>query len=360
MAWLLPFRSGGRAYLCPRTSDLIARRRDLSTRVQEPSRILVVDDEENLRNILEFQLRGEGYAVRGLGRGDETLPTVLQWKPDLVLLDLMMPGMDGFGVCRALRSHDSTQGLPIIVITARGDAATRLQALVAGAHEFLVKPYAWDELLARIHNVMELARRHAGAPSFVGLPGSAAAEAQIARLLHGKEDFAFLSFDVDHFRRFNEKFGYEKGDELVQLLARLAVDLVEEAESAVKFVGHLGGDEFVILVNPLAALRVAEGLIRGFDREARRLFPAREAERGSYEVVNRRGKRETVPLPALTVALIDHVQERQLHPRQLADVAAELRGYGKSRAGSIVVCERRDRAAPDIDPDEGNDDEARA
>jgi DNA-binding response OmpR family regulator len=328
---------------------------------QEPARILVVDDEENLRNILEFQLRGEGYAVRGLGRGDETLPTVLQWKPDLVLLDLMMPGMDGFSVCRALRSHDSTQGLPVIVITARGDAATRLQALVAGAHEFLVKPYAWDELLARIHNVIELARRHAGSPSFVGLPGSAAAEAQISRLLHGKEDFAFLSFDIDHFRRFNEKFGYEKGDELVQLLARLAVRLVEENEtSPVKFVGHLGGDEFVVLVSPLAALRVAEGLIRGFDREARAVVPAPERERGGYEVVNRRGKRETVPLPALTVALIDHVRERQMHPRQLADVAAELRAYGKARAGSIVVCERRDRQAPDFVTGGGDDEQARA
>ncbi len=360
MAWLLPFRSQGTGPFVPEDTPKDRKEASLSNVAQEPSRILVVDDEENLRNILEFQLRGEGYAVRGLGRGDETLPTVLQWKPDLVLLDLMMPGMDGFSVCRALRSHDSTQGLPIIVVTARGDAATRLQALVAGAHEFVVKPYAWDELLTRIHNVIELARRHSGSPSFVGLPGSAAAETQIARLLHGAEDFAFLSFDIDHYRRFNEKFGYEKGDELVQLVARQAVELVGESDASVQFVGHLGGDEFIVLVSPLAALRVAEGLIRGFDRAARALVPPQERERGSYEVVNRRGKRETVPLPALTVALIDHVRERQLHPRQLADVAAELRAYGKARAGSIVVCERRDRQAPDFVSGGGDDEQARA
>ena len=344
MAWLLPFRPPCRALSYPGTSDGIARRRILSTATQDPSRILVVDDEENLRNILEFQLRGEGFVVRGLGRGDEALPTVLQWKPDLVLLDLMMPGMDGFSVCRALRANETTQGMPIIVITARGDAATRLQTLVAGAHEFIVKPYAWDDLLARIHNVIELSRRHDGAPSFVGLPGSAAAEAQISRLLHGTEDFAFLSFDIDHFRSFNETYGYERGDDVVRMLARLAVEIVEKQDSSVKFAGHLGGDEFVVLVSPSVARSVADELIQRFDVESHKFFPSDVQARGNYEVVKRQGRRETVPLLALTVALVDHVKERDLHPRRLADVAAELRAFGKSRAGSIVVSERREAA----------------
>ncbi|HZM14481.1 MAG TPA: response regulator [Candidatus Krumholzibacteria bacterium] len=335
----------GRARMCPRTPVGSARRRILSKATQEPSRILVVDDEENLRNILEFQLRAEGFAVRGLGRGDETLATTLQWKPDLVLLDLMMPGMDGFSVCRALRGNESTQGLPVIVVTARGDAATRLQALVAGAHEFVVKPYAWDELLGRIRKAIELSRRHHGAPSFVGLPGSAATEAQIARLHHGTEDFAFLSLDVDHFRRFNEKFGYEKGDEVVRLLARLITEATESLEASVKFVAHLGGDEFVILVSPEVARPLADDLITRFDKESRRFFAKRDLDHGHYETVARHGRREMVPLLALTVALVDHVKQRDLQPRKLTDLAAELRAVGKARLGSIVVCERRERAA---------------
>ncbi|MFQ5599091.1 MAG: response regulator [Candidatus Krumholzibacteriia bacterium] len=327
--------------LRPRVSSGFAGRRELSTATQEQSRILVVDDEENLRNILVFQLRGEGFEVRGLGRGDETLPAALSWKPDLVLLDLMMPGMDGFGVCRALRGHESTQGLPIIVVTARGDAATRLQALVAGAHEFLVKPYAWEELLARIHAVLELAERHRGQASFIGLPGSAATEAEITRLLNGQEDFAFLSLDIDYFRRFNEKFGYERGDETVSMLSRLIQDVLEEYESSVCFVGHPGGDDFVVLVSPETAQPIAEELTRRFDSESRAFFSDRDLERGYYEIVNRSGRRESVPLLALTVAVVNHVRARELHPRRLADVAAELRCYGKSRPGNIVVTERR-------------------
>ena len=308
---------------------------------QQPARILVVDDEENLRNILVFQLRGEGFEARGLSRGDEALSTSLSWKPDLVLLDLMMPGMDGFAVCRALRGNPATAGLPIIVITARGDAATKLQALVAGAHEFLVKPYGWEELLLRIQNTLELARRHGGQPSFIGLPGSAATESEITRLMNSDEDFAFLSIDVDHFKRFNENYGYERGDEVLSMLARQLTDISAEYAAGVRFVGHLGGDDFVVLTSTGVARTVAETLTQRFDVEARAYFTARDLERGYFEMVNRSGKRESVALLSLTVAIVDQVRGRELHVRRLADVAAELRRYGKSRPGSIVVTERR-------------------
>jgi PleD family two-component response regulator len=307
----------------------------------DPARILVVDDEENLRNILVFQLRGEGHEARGLGRGDEALPTALSWKPDLVLLDLMMPGMDGFAVCRALRGHAQTQGLPVIVITARGDAATKLQSLVAGAHDFLVKPYSWEELLLRIQSVLELSRRHQGQRSFTGLPGSAAIEGEITRLMNSEDDFAFLSIDIDHFKRFNENFGYERGDEVLAMLARLLTNAAEEEAGKVRFVGHLGGDDFVVLTSTDAAQRVAERLTQQFDSESRGFFAPRDLERGYFEMVNRSGRREMVPLLALTIAVVDNVRGRELHVRRLADLAAELRRYGKSRPGSIVVTERR-------------------
>lgn len=308
---------------------------------QQPARILVVDDEENLRNILVFQLRGEGHEARGLGRGDEVLPAALSWKPDLVLLDLMMPGMDGFSVSRALRANPATAGLPIIVITARGDAATKLQAFVAGAHDFLVKPYSWEELLLRIQAVLELARRHQGQRSFTGLPGSAAVEEEITRLMNGDEDFAFLSIDIDHFKRFNECFGYDRGDEVLAMLARLLGEVAGEADAGVRLVGHLGGDDFVALTGTSVARHVAERLTQQFDTESRAYFSPHDLERGYFEMVNRSGRREMVPLLALTIAVVDNVRGRDLHVRRLADLAAELRRYGKGRQGSVVVTERR-------------------
>jgi GGDEF domain-containing protein len=156
--------------------------------------------------------------------------------------------------------------------------------------------------------------------------------------MNSDEDFAFLSIDIDHFKRFNENLGYERGDEVLQMLARLLADVLEEEEQgAVRFAGHLGGDDFVALTSSEAAKRIAEKVTQRFDSESRGFFTPRDLERGYFEMVNRSGRREMVPLLALTVA----VRGRELHVRRLADLASELRRYGKSKPGSIVVTERR-------------------
>jgi GGDEF domain-containing protein len=203
-----------------------------------------------------------------------------------------------------------------------------------------VKPYSWDELLLRIQAVLELTRRHQGQRSFTGLPGSAVVEAEITRLMNNDEDFAFLSIDIDHFKRFNEAFGYERGDEVLSMLARILAAAQEDSEG-VRFAGQLGGDDFVMLTNPDVAKQVAEKLTQEFDTESRGFFDPPDLERGYFEMVNRSGRREMVPLLALTIAVVENVRGRALHVRKLADLAAELRRFGKSRPGSIVVTERR-------------------
>jgi hypothetical protein len=109
----------------------------------------------------------------------------------------------------------------------------------------------------------------------------------------------------------------------------------------VRFVGHLGGDNFVVLTTSAAAKRIAEKMTQRFDSESRGFFEPRDLDRGYFEMVNRSGRREMVALLALTVAVVDNVRGRELHVRRLADLAAELRRYGKTRPGSIVVTERR-------------------
>jgi hypothetical protein len=125
------------------------------------------------------------------------------------------------------------------------------------------------------------------------------------------------------------------------MLARLLAGVMEEQTAKVRFVGHLGGDDFVALTTPDVAQAVAEQLTQQFDTESRGYFAPRDLERGYFEMVNRSGRREMVQLLALTIAVVDNVRGRELHVRRLADVAAELRRYGKSRPGSIVVTERR-------------------
>src|SRR5262249_33900449 len=156
----------------------------------------------------------------------------------------------------------------------------------------------------------ELSRRHHGQRAFTGLPGSGEVEAEITRLMNGDEEFAFLSIDVDHFQRFNENFGYGKGDDVLSMLARLLADVMEEEGAKVRFVGHLGGDDYVALTSSDSAQRIAEALTQRFDTESRAFFTPRDLERGYFEMVNRSGRREMVPLLALTIAIVDNVRGR--------------------------------------------------
>ncbi|MDH3198575.1 MAG: response regulator, partial [Candidatus Krumholzibacteria bacterium] len=118
-------------------------------------RILVVDDEPHIRQILKFTLEKAGYQVFSATDGEEALARASEIKPHLVLLDVMMPRMDGYEVCRKMREDFGLSQIPVIMLTAKGDQRDRITGLEGGANDYLVKPYSNEELLLRVRNVLE-------------------------------------------------------------------------------------------------------------------------------------------------------------------------------------------------------------
>jgi len=112
--------------------------------------ILVVEDEEDIRELLKYNLEKEGYQVVGAGTGEDALRAVRDRRPDLILLDLMLPGIDGLEVCRRIRGAGHTQPLPIIMLTAKGEEADIVTGLELGADDYIVKPFSPRVLLARL------------------------------------------------------------------------------------------------------------------------------------------------------------------------------------------------------------------
>jgi len=125
------------------------------------------------------------------------------------------------------------------------------------------------------------------------------------------------------------------------LLSRLIQETLAKNKSGLRFVGHLGGDDFVLIVDPKEGQVLGEALVERFETESKAFFSDRDVERGYYEIVNRSGRRQSVPLLSLTVAIVHHDGSLEMHPRRLTDITAELRVYGKSQPGSIVVTDRR-------------------
>lgn len=304
-------------------------------------KILVVEDESSLRTILKFQLEGAGYDVMTATDGVEGLETVQRELPDLVLLDVMMPRMDGSEVCRQLKSSFLTSQIPVIMLTARGQIQDKVAGLDVGANDYLTKPYSLDELLVRVRNILHWSRLQREANPLTGLPGNVAIEAEATRRIQSCEKFALLYIDIDNFKAFNDYYSYQKGDEAIRLTASILLRAVGRCGDTSDFVGHVGGDDFVIFSTPEQGRQVADEIVRDFDEKAPLLYSEKDRSRGYVVVTNRQNEIARIPLMTVTIAAVTNVDRTITHVGQLSDIAAELKRFGKSQPGSVAVWERR-------------------
>jgi diguanylate cyclase (GGDEF)-like protein len=304
-------------------------------------RILVVEDDVSLRTILKMQLERAGYAVRAAEDGEQALRAVAEEVPDLVLLDVMMPGMNGYEVCQALKSDITTANIPVIMLTARSEQEDRIRGLTGGANDYLTKPYEVEELLVRVRNILQWSQLQRAANPLTGLPGNIAIEKELRNRLNRKTEFAFLYLDLDNFKSFNDHYSFRKGDEAIKLTASIILSAVSLEGSGGDFIGHVGGDDFILIVDLEHAQAVAQEIIREFDEKAPKLYASEDRERGYIETQDRAGKTTRFPLMSVTIAGVSVRGGEMTHIGEISQRAAELKSLGKKSTGSVVVWERR-------------------
>jgi len=305
------------------------------------ARILIADDEPHIQRILQFLLEQEGFEVQLASDGEEAWKAVASFHPDLVLLDVMMPRMDGFAVLDIIRTGFETARLPVILLTAKGEEEDKVRGLRGGANDYIMKPFNHDELLLRVSNLLEATRREREANPLTGLPGNRAIEREILKRFAGGRDFAFMYVDIDRFKSFNDRYGYSRGDRAISFLAGVLVGNTQKYGSGHDFVGHVGGDDFVVVSESDVAADLAARIVREFDEGKGDLHDHEDRDKGFLEVENRNGQAERFPLITLTLALVENARGRFEHPAQLSDTMAELKRYGKTKPQSVVVRERR-------------------
>lgn len=312
----------------------------------EKQRILIADDERDIRVVLRTRLELEGFSVIEACDGVEAVRMAQDESPDLIVLDVMMPEMDGVEVCDRLRASFTTRHIPVIMVTAKAGTNDKISGLQKGANDYITKPYDMAELTQRVRNALEWSRQQRSASPLTGLPGNHSINAEIRRRISGTQPFALLQVDIDHFKAFNDYYGYGRGDEAIQLLARILSESVYRTGDAAGFVGHIGGDDFVVLCSCDAAEPLGESIIEWFNTAAADLYDEEDRQRGHVEVLNRRHVVERFPLMSLTLALVSTDRVPVTHLAQLIDIAQELKAHGKGIPGSVMVGERRRRQDP--------------
>src|SRR5256712_4501496 len=227
--------------------------------------VLVVDDDPDVARFVEVNLRSAGYEVTVASNGEEGFDKAVELRPDLVLLDVMMPKLDGFEVAQRLRRDPRTSSSSIIMLTAKALSSDKVMGLTQGADDYIIKPFDPVELLARVKGTLRRAREMRALSPLTGLPGSVRIQEEIRRHVSEDRPFALLHADLDYFKAYNDHYGFVRGDRAIQALAKLSSEVVQEVAGLEGFVGHVGGDDFLIILRPELAEDAAAKLCRRFD-----------------------------------------------------------------------------------------------
>jgi diguanylate cyclase (GGDEF)-like protein len=304
-------------------------------------RVLVVDDDADIARFVEVNLRTYGYEVQVASDGLEALRRANEIRPDLILLDVMMPNMDGFEVAQRLRADPRTRNVSIIMLTAKAMSADKVLGLTAGADDYIIKPFDPVELVARVKGVLRRAREMKSMSPLTGLAGNLRIQDEIHRLVQSGVPFALLYADLDNFKSYNDHYGFIRGDNAIQLTARILQDVVTDMVGEEAFIGHVGGDDFVAISPPEKAEELCQALVERFDREVTTLYDAEDRERGYVEVANRKGESQRFPLLSLSIGVATSTRRKFSHREEAVAVATELKEYAKRSEGSSWAIDRR-------------------
>jgi diguanylate cyclase (GGDEF)-like protein len=308
-----------------------------------PSLILVVDDDQDIAGFVEFNLKLRGFEVIRARDGQEALDLMETHRPDLAVIDWMMPRMDGVELIRQLRAEPLTSALPVIMLTAMGLTGDKVHGLQAGADDYLVKPFDLEELIARVTNTL---RRHKDAREvspLTGLPGNARVRREISERMRGGDDYSVGYIDVDRFKSVNDVYGFDRGDEFIIALARSLQRAASQTGKPSIFLGHIGGDDFVFICHPDQVLPLTQRTVTDFETAADRLYEPGDAQRGYIEVPDRRGNKQKAALVTLSIGVAQATEDgrRFADPRVVIAVASEMKKVAKSQPGSYVAIDRR-------------------
>jgi signal transduction histidine kinase/DNA-binding response OmpR family regulator len=303
------------------------------------TKILVVDDDAGIRMICREVLEKAGYVVREAGDGMSALAEAKRFRPDLMLLDVMMPDLDGFQTVKRFRADRDGAMTPVIFVSARGQIADKVRAFKLGAEDYVVKPFDSMELVARVEKALERRERELGASPTTKLPGAGAIETEIERRLAEGGDFAFCYVDLDNLKAFNDYYGIAKADGVIRQTGDLMRQVVAREGTPNDFIGHIAGDDFVFITTPERADRIAQNICSTFDRLVPLYYDKADRERGYIETFDRYGQLRKFPLLSVSVAALTTYRD-DMRFRTYADLAqasAEAKKRAKAVEGSSYV-----------------------
>jgi diguanylate cyclase (GGDEF)-like protein len=287
-------------------------------------RILVVEDDTDISNMLRIYFSSQGYEVVITARGGEAMDRCRAQLPHVIVLDIMLPDIDGYEVCSRLRTNLRTSHIPIIFLTQKDERSDKIAGLELGADDYITKPFDIEELRLRVQNAQRRAERESLTNPTTGLPSGKLIEEQL-RLLMRKENWGLLYIGLPGIEAFNDMYGFVAGDEVLRFAALIMGETVDRMGTAEDFIGHVGGDDFIIITQGDRVNAIADALAKRFNAEVGTHYDFKARQQGYIVYKGRDGKEQRASLMTMAIGLIQPDEQGFTDIREITEAAADAR-----------------------------------
>lgn len=291
------------------------------------ARLLIVEDDSDIANMLRIYFTGLQYDVDIAPRGGDALEKARQNLPHLIILDIMLPDIDGFEVCRILRTNIRSSHVPIIFLTQKDERSDKLQGLELGADDYITKPFDIEELKLRVQRAITRAEQQSLTDPRSGLPSGRLIEEQLRRVIR-MQGWALMDARIDYYEAFKEVYGFLAADDVLRFTGMLIGEVVDEVGTPSDFIGHAGGDNFIIICAEDRASAIQQRLKSRFAIEVLSHYNFMDREQGYVITYDESGKPVKNPLMSLSIGVVSPTKQQFADIREISELAAEARRLG--------------------------------
>jgi len=306
-----------------------------------PTKILALSSDATELARVCATLEQGAYRVAAVSGPDSMMEAVYADPPQCLVIDADGADIQSNALIHQLKTDNVYGHIPVILLLAADDLERGIDWEDNPADDYLVKPCAETELRSRVALCLARAGREIDASPLTGLPGNLSIMREAERRIAAETPFAMAYVDLDHFKSFNDKYGFSRGDEVLRMTARILVNALQSLECDDTYVGHIGGDDFIFMTPPGAIGKACKAVTRDFDLIVPSFYDEEDRQAGTIQAADRRGNVQTFPLMTVSVAAVDTASSRVTHLADLSARAAEVKRYAKQHAGSNFIVDRR-------------------
>ncbi len=242
------------------------------------TKILIVEDDLDLSEMLSAYFKVQDYDVLTAAWGKEALELVQHHNVALVMLDIRLPDIDGYEVCRQMRLQRRTQNVPIIFLTEKRDRIDKLQGLELGVVDYITKPFDVQELRIRVRNAISRAGRQTSSNPVTELPEAEQADQRLNELLMADDPWAVLLIAIKGMSEFRESYGFVAADDVLRAITMMIKNAVREMGGQDDFVGHFSSEDFMVITTPEKVSTLRSRITTRINQSSEYFYPLRDRE----------------------------------------------------------------------------------